>query len=141
VEDVLMALGELLPEGPPYFPEDMVTDRTERFIAAEIIREKIMLLTRQEVPYAVAVLVDTFKENEQKGILHIGASIIVEKDSQKGIIIGKGGNLLKKIGTESRLALEEFFAIHVYLELFVKVRKDWTKNAHFLKELGYGEKS
>lgn len=131
---------KLLPEGPRYFPEDMMTDRSERFIAAEIIRGKITLLTRQEIPYATAVVVDYFKEENRKNLLRIGATIHVEKDSQKGIMIGKKGATLKKIGTEARLSLEEFFAARVFLELFVHVRKDWTKDPKMLMEFGYGEK-
>jgi len=138
---LLDEVWKLLPEGPQYFPEDMMTDRSERFIAAEIIREKAILLTRQEIPYAMAVVVDAFKEIEKNNLLRIQASIIVEKDSQKGILIGRKGTMLKRIGTEARLSLEKFFALRVYLELFVKVRKDWTNDARALKELGYGKKS
>jgi len=141
VNILLDEVWKLLPEGPQYFPEDMVTDRTERFIAAEIIREKVILLTRQEIPYAMAVVVDAFKEIEKNNLLRIQASIIVEKDSQKGILIGRKGTMLKRIGTEARLSLEKFFASRVYLEMFVKVRKDWTNDARALKELGYGKKS
>jgi GTP-binding protein Era len=130
-----------LPEGPRYFPEDVLTDRSERFIAAEIIREKIILHVRQEIPYAMAVVVDSFKEAEGKNLLRLQASILVEKDSHKGILIGRKGAMLKQIGTEARLSLEKFFAVRVFLELFVKVRKDWTKDARALKEFGYGEKS
>ena len=138
---LLDEVWKLLPEGPQYFPEDMMTDRTERFIAAEIIREKAILLTRQEIPYAMAVVVDSFKEIERSNLLRIHVSLIVEKDSQKGILIGRKGTMLKRIGTEARLSLEKFFASRVYLELFVKVRKDWTNDARALKELGYGKKS
>ena len=136
VNILLDEVWKLLPEGPQYFPEDMVTDRTERFIAAEIIREKVILLTRQEIPYAMAVVVDSFKEIERSNLLRIQVSIMVEKDSQKGILIGRKGTMLKRIGTEARLSLEKFFASRVYLELFVKVRKGWTNDARALKELG-----
>ena len=138
---LLDEVWKLLPEGPQYFPKDMMTDRSERFIAAEIIREKAILLTRQEIPYAMAVVVDSFKEIERSNLLRIHVSLIVEKDSQKGILIGRKGNMLKRIGTEARLSLEKFFASRVYLELFVKVRKDWTNDDRALKELGYGKKS
>ena len=138
---LLDEVWKLLPEGPQYFPEDMMTDRTERFIAAEIIREKAILLTRQEIPYAMAVVVDSFKEIERSNLLRIQVSLMVEKDSQKGILIGRKGTMLKRIGTEARLSLEKFFASRVYLELFVKVRKGWTNDARALKELGYGKKS
>ena len=141
IDILLDEVWKLLPEGPQYFPEDMMTDRTERFIAAEIIREKAILLTRQEIPYAMAVVVDSFKEIERSNLLRIHVSLIVEKDSQKGILIGRKGTMLKRIGTEARLSLEKFFALRVYLELFVKVRKDWTNDARALKELGYGKKS
>ena len=138
---LLDEVWKLLPEGPQYFPEDMMTDRSERFIAAEIIREKAILFTRQEIPYAMAVVVDSFKEIKRSNLLRIQVSLMVEKDSQKGILIGRKGTMLKRIGTEARLSLEKFFASRVYLELFVKVRKDWTNDDRALKELGYGKKS
>jgi len=128
---------QTLPEGPAYFPEDMMTDRSERFIASEIIREKIILLTRQEIPYATAVVVDAFKEDEQKQLIRIQATIHVEKDSQKGILIGKKGAKLKEIGTKARMDLEAFFASRIYLELFVRVQKDWTHDEKMLKRFGY----
>jgi GTP-binding protein Era len=133
-------LWRLLPEGPKLFPDDMITDRTERFIASEIIREKILLLTRQEIPYATAVVVEAFKEEEERNFIRIQAAIIVEKDSQKGIVIGKKGAMLKDIGRQARKDLERFFNARIYLELFVKVRKDWTRDGRLLKELGYSEK-
>ena len=126
-----------LPEGPVYFPEDTMTDASERFIAAEIIREKIILLTRQEIPYATAVVVDAFKEDEQKRLIRIQATIHVEKDSQKGILIGKKGAMLKEIGTKARMDLEQFFNARIYLELFVRVQKDWTHDEKMLKQFGY----
>jgi GTP-binding protein Era len=131
---------EVLPEGPACFPEDTMTDASERFIAAEIIREKIILLTRQEIPYATAVVVDAFKEDEQKRLLRIQATIHVEKDSQKGILIGKKGAMLKEIGTKARVDLESFFNARVYLELFVRVQKDWTHDEKMLKQFGYLQK-
>ncbi|MGA2330156.1 MAG: GTPase Era [Syntrophales bacterium] len=143
--DGLSALMEqiwkLLPEGPRYFPDDMMTDRTERFIAAEIIREKIIMLTHQEIPYATAVVVDSFKEDEDKNLLVIQATINVEKNSQKGILIGKKGSMLKEIGKRARQDMEKFFATRIYLELFVRVRKDWTHDAGMLREFGYAEKT
>jgi len=132
-------LWKLLPEGPRYFPEDMMTDRTERFIASEIIREKITLLTHQEIPYATAVVVETFKEDESKNLIRIQAAINVAKDSQKGILIGKKGSMLKEIGKRARLDMEKFFAARIYLELFVRVRKDWTHDPRMLKEFGYAD--
>jgi GTP-binding protein Era len=131
---------EVLPEGPACFPEDTMTDASERFIAAEIIREKIILLTRQEIPYATAVVVDAFKEDAQKRLLRIQATIHVEKDSQKGILIGKKGAMLKEIGTKARVDLESFFNARVYLELFVRVQKDWTHDEKMLKQFGYLQK-
>ncbi|MCX7816047.1 MAG: GTPase Era [Syntrophales bacterium] len=138
--DVLLkTIVDLLPEGPPLFPKDMVTDITERFITAEIIREKIMLFTHEEVPYSTAVTVESFKELPEKNLLTISAVITVEKDSQKAIMIGKKGEMLKKIGTEARKELENFFGTHVFLELFVRVRKKWTSDESMIRELGYKE--
>jgi GTP-binding protein Era len=133
IDEILRAL----PEGPACFPEDTMTDRPERFIAAEIVREKIILLTHQEIPYATAVIVDAFKEDEQKRLIRIQATIHVEKDSQKGILIGKKGAKLKEIGTKARMDLEQFFNAKIYLELFVRVQKNWTHDEKMLKEFGY----
>ena len=138
---VIEQIWNLLPEGPRYFPDDMMTDRTERFIAAEIIREKIIMLTHQEIPYTTAVVVDSFKEDEDKNLLVIKATINVTKDSQKGIVIGKGGSMLREIGKRARQDMEKFFATRIYLELFVRVRKDWTHDARLLKEFGYADKT
>jgi GTP-binding protein Era len=137
IEILTDEIWQLLPEGPPYFPEDIMTDRSERFIAAEIIREKITLLTHQEIPYKTAVIVDTFKEDEAKNLIRIQATITVEKDSQKGILIGKKGVMLKEIGTKARLDMEHFFAAKIFLELYVRVKKDWTHNKRLLREFGY----
>ncbi|MBN2254520.1 MAG: GTPase Era [Deltaproteobacteria bacterium] len=137
VDIVMTAIWKLLPEGPRYFPDDMYTDSSERFITAEIIREKVMLLTHQEIPYSTAVVVESFKEDERTNLIRIGAVINVEKNSQKGIIIGKRGSMLKEIGKQSRLEMERFFGTRIYLELFVKVSKDWTRNERKLKEFGY----
>ncbi len=136
---LLDELWKYLPEGPRYFPEDLMTDSSERFVAAEIVREKILLLTHKEIPYSAAVVVDAFKEDEAKNLIRISATINVEKDSQKAILIGKKGSMLKEIGTKSRLEMENFFAARIYLELFVRVRKDWTKDPRMLREFGYGE--
>ena len=133
-------IWEILPEGPKYFPDETMTDKTERFIAAEIIREKIILLAHQEIPYATAVVVDSFKEDEKKNLIRIQAIIHVAKNSQKGIIIGKKGSMLKEIGTRARLDMEKFFAKRIYLELFVRVKKDWTHDPRMLDEFGYTEK-
>ncbi|MDQ5987471.1 MAG: GTPase Era [Syntrophus sp. SKADARSKE-3] len=139
IHALIEEIRKALPEGQPFFPEEMFTDRSERFIAAETIREKIMLMTHKEVPYATAVTVDSFKEDEAKNLIRIAATITVEKESQKGIIIGKGGAMLKKIGTQARQEMEKFFAARIFLELFVRVRKDWTHNEKLLKEFGYKE--
>jgi len=138
---LLEELWKYLPEGPRYFPEDMMTDSSERFVAAEIIREKILLLAHQEIPYSAAVIVDAFKEDEAKNLIRIQATINVEKDSQKGILIGKKGSMLKEIGTRARMDMEKFFGTRIYLELFVRVRKEWTKDPKMLKEFGYSEKA
>jgi len=137
VDRLLDIIWNILPEGPQYFPDDMITDRSERFIAAEIIREKITILTHKEVPYSTAITIESFKENEATGLIRIHATVNVEKDSQKGIIIGKKGSMLKKIGSGARLEMERFFDTGVYLELFVRVRKDWTHNSRMLGEFGY----
>lgn len=137
VDRLLESLWDLLPEGPQYFPEEMFTDSSERFLAAEIIREKVMMLTHEEIPYATAVTVESFSENERKPVIHIRGTITVEKNSQKGIIIGKKGSMLKEIGTQSRVEMEQFFGTKIFLELFVRVRKDWTRDERMLNELGY----
>ena len=137
VERLEQVIAGYLPEGPQLFPEDMITDVSERFIAAEIVREKVTLLTHEEIPYSTAVVVDLFKEDETKNLIRIQAVIQVEKDSQKGIIIGKKGAKLKEIGRQARLEMERFFAARVYLELFVRARKDWTQSDAMLQELGY----
>jgi len=141
VQGLVAELWNLLPEGPQYFPEEVMTDRSERFIAAEIVREKITLLTHKEIPYATAVVVDAFKEDEQKNMIRIAATIHVAKDSQKGIIIGKKGAMLKQIGTKARMEMEKFFAAKVFLELFVRVQKDWTNDPRMLQEFGYKDKA
>jgi GTP-binding protein Era len=129
------AIVTLLPSGPPYYPEEAVTDQTERFMAQEIIREKIFLLTHQEIPYSCAVVVEEFKEREE-GLVVIKAAINVEKESQKGILIGKGGKKLKEIGSQARMDLEPLLDARVYLELYVRVQKDWTKKDYALREFG-----
>lgn len=137
VEYLVELVRKALPEGPVYFPDDILTDVPERFIAAEIIREKVFRLTRDEIPYATAVEVDSFKEREDGGLVSIAATITVERDSQKGIIIGKKGAMLKKIGSASRVEIEKLLNTKVFLELFVRVRKDWSEDERMLKELGY----
>lgn len=130
-------LSGLLPEGPKYFPDDQLTDSTERSIAAAIIMEKVFLNTSKEIPYSVAVTIDKFEEKKSKGVAAITATINVERDSQKGIIIGKAGSMLKRIGTSARLDIEKMLGVKVFLELNVSVRRDWTKKPGDLKEFGY----
>jgi len=137
VDALVSLLLKALPEGPPYFPDDAVTDMPEKFIAAEMIREKVFRTLQKEVPYSVAVLVDTFKETPRKKLISLRATIYVERDSQKGIIIGEGGRMLKEIGTRARKDMEKLFGQRVYLELFVSVKKNWTKDGRRLKEFGY----
>jgi len=136
LKELLTSLKEILPEGPRLFPDDIATDATERFIAGEFIREQILHLTKQEVPYASAVTIDAFKEDEKKNLIRISATISVEKESQKAIMIGKKGALLKKIGTQARLSMENLFGAKVFLELFVRVKKDWTSSDRMLREFG-----
>lgn len=124
-----------LPEGEPIFPEDHVTDQPSRFIAAEMIREKLLDATEQEVPHSVAVFVEKWEETPK--IIRVTATIFVEKEGQKAIVIGQGGAMIKKIGTEARLELEKFFEQKFYLELFVKVRPNWRENIEFLNELDW----
>jgi GTP-binding protein Era len=125
-----------LPEGPRYYAGDQITDQTERQITAELIREQVLRFTRQEVPHAVAVVVEDFKERSET-LTYIGANIFVERDSQKGIIIGKRGAMLQKIGPEARRQIERFLGTKVYLELWVKVSEDWRKDQARLRRLGY----
>jgi len=137
IDTLMDTLWGLLSEGPKYFPDDMITDSSERFLAAETIREKIMVLTHQEIPYSTAVIIDSFKEDERRGIIKMQATISVEKKSQKGIIIGRRGAMLKQIGTRARLDMERFFGTRIFLELFVKVSRDWTRDSQMLEEFGY----
>jgi len=136
IDDVINAVKEILPEGPQYYPDDILTDATERFIASEFIREKITLLTKQEIPYSTAVEIELFKEDEEKNIIRISATINVEKESQKAIMIGKKGAMLKNVGTQARLDMERLFGAKVYLELFVRVKKEWTTSDKMLQEFG-----
>ena len=135
VDMLLKRIQELLPESPAYFDKDQLTDKPARFFVSEIIREKILLYYDKEIPYSVEVRVERFKETEKN--IHINAIIYVERDSQKGIIIGHQGVALKKVSTEARKALEKFFDKPVYLETFVKVDKDWRSNQHELDTFGY----
>jgi GTP-binding protein Era len=124
---------ERLPEAPPSFPADQFTDQPERFLAAEIVREKAILATRDEVPHSLAVLVDTF--DERKDLIHIRATIYVEREGQKGILIGKDGTTAKKIGTQARKEIESVLGAHVFLELTVRVQPNWRQNPHLVRQL------
>ncbi len=132
---VLKRIKELLPDSPPFFDKDALTDRPARFFVTEIIREKILTNYDREIPYSVEIVVEQFKEDES--LIRINAVIFVERDSQKGIIIGQQGKMLKKIGTEARKDIEAFFEKKVFLELFVKVEKDWRNKENKLKSFGY----
>lgn len=150
VPDLLARIQGHLPEGPALYPEDYWTDRTERFLASEVIREKIFHLTEQEIPYASLVQIEKFDESKRephtddkgrahKGIVHIGAVVVVERQQQKGIIIGKKGAMIKKIGTLSRKELEGILGCKVHLELFVKVEANWSKTPKGLRRVGFGD--
>ena len=135
VDTVLNRIKELLPDSPPYFDKDQWTDKPARFFVTEIMREKILLYYDKEIPYSVEVAVERFKESDAN--IEIDAVIYVERDSQKGIIIGRGGRVLKKVATEARLSLERFFNKKVYLKTFVKVDKDWRSSDKSLRNFGY----
>lgn len=134
-EYILPKLISLLPENPPYYDKDQFTDKSERFFVNETVREKILLNYEKEIPYSVEVVTELFKEKE--GIIFIDSIIYVERETQKGILIGHKGEAIKKVGTEARLDLEKFFAKKIHLNLFVKVKKDWRKNEKDLKNFGY----
>jgi len=135
IDIVLKHLIELIPQSPPYFPKDQLTDKPERFFVNEILREKILLYYNKEIPYSVEVVTEDFKEEDK--IIKIKSVIFVERDSQKGIIIGHKGSALKKIGTKARQGLEIFFGKKIYIELQVKVSKNWRSNSKVLKKFGY----
>jgi GTP-binding protein Era len=134
---VLEKIIELLPESPPYYPKDQLTDKSERFFVNEAIREKILLNFKKEIPYAVEIETESFEEEEN--IIRIRSVIMVERDTQKGILIGHKGLALKRIGSEARIDLEKFFEKKIFLELYVKVNKDWRSNERQLKRFGYKE--
>ena len=137
VEDLLQVMEGMLPEGPPFYGDDMLTDSAERFIVAEMIREKVFRLTGEEIPYATAVTVDVFTETRKGKMVRITATIHVERDSQKGMVIGRGGKKLKQIGLAAREDIEKLLGIKVYLELFVRVQKNWTRDTRALRKFGY----
>ncbi len=136
--DILInEIMKVLPEAPPYYPEDMITDQTERFCVSEIIREKVIQQCYQEIPYSAAVTLEAFKEHPEKNLVVIKATIHVERDSQKKILIGKGGQKLKKIGEASRKEVEVLLGVRVFLELWVTVERNWTQDPQALNRLGY----
>ena len=135
VDKILYILKNFLPDNPPYYPQDELTNRSMRFFASEIIREKILLNYNKEIPYSVEVVIDEYKE--EKDINRISSVIYVERESQKNIIIGKGGKMIKKVGIQSRRDIEEFTGKHAFLKLFVKVKENWRNNTKDLKYFGY----
>jgi len=137
VGPLLEEIAKILPEGPMYYPADQVTDHPERFIISEMIREKVLQKTRDEVPHSIAVAIDQIKTRENGNMVDVHATILIERDSQKGIIIGKRGALLKEIGSEARTDIEMLLGTKVYLNLWVKVQKDWRNKAGQLRELGF----
>lgn len=140
VENLLQSIEKYLPEGPQYYPSDQVTDHPERFIISELIREKVLHLTREEIPHSIAVVIEKIRRDEEnENLIHVHATIMVERDSQKGIVIGKRGALLKEIGTLARKDIEMLLGSKVYLELWVKVQKDWRNKSAYLRDFGYRE--
>lgn len=140
VDNLLAKISERLPEGPQYYPADQITDHPERFIISELIREKALHLTREEIPHSIAVVIEKIApDSENKDMIRIQATIMVERDSQKGIVIGKKGALLKQIGTRARQDIENLLGSKVYLELWVKVQKDWRNKAMHLRDFGFRE--
>lgn len=137
IDTLMDILVSKLPEGPQYFPEDMITDQPEKFIVSEIIREKILRFMEDEIPHGTAVEIMIMKENEKSTLININATIYCEKDSHKAMIIGKKGAMIKKIGESARIEIEKFLGSKVYLELWVKVKKDWRDSPSTLKTLGY----
>jgi len=137
VPRMLKTLESYLPEGPRYYPEDQLTDQPERFIVAEMVREKVMRRIGEEIPYGVAVQVESFQEKPEQNLVVIQATIHVERDSHKKIIIGKGGQMIRTLGQDARKEIERFLGTRVFLELFVRVDKDWSQSERMLRELGY----
>jgi len=139
VENLLTTIKKYLPEGPQYYPDDQVTDHPERFIISELIREKVLHLTHEEIPHSIAVVIDKIERENGKDLIHVLATIIVERDSQKGIVIGKKGALLKEVGKRARLDIEHLLGSKVFLELWVKVQKDWRNKITQLRDYGFRE--
>lgn len=136
VTTLLEQIGKYLPEGPQYYPEDQVTDHPEQFVCAELIREKILQMTREEVPHSIAVTIEDMKVQDN-GVVYISAVIFVERDSQKGIIIGKQGAMLKEVGKRARTDIQNLLGSRIYMDLWVKVKKDWRNQERVLRDLGF----
>jgi GTP-binding protein Era len=136
IDVLLNQIKKLLPEGPKYYPDGMISDHPESFIIAEIVREKIMILTEEEIPHSVAVIIDKISK-KSTSIVEVHISIIVERDSQKGILIGAGGKMIKKIGTLARRDIEHMLGSQIMLKLFVRVEANWRNNQRYLREFGY----
>ena len=139
VDELTQLLKERLPEGPKYFPDDIFTDQPEIFYVSELIREKVFNLTRKEIPYKVAVVVSGWSEDTERNLIRVNAEIYVERKSHKGILIGKGGGMLKRIGSEARVDIERILGVKLFLELWVKVKENWTQKDILIKEFGYGD--
>lgn len=139
VTTLLEQIKSYLPQGPQYYPQDQVTDHPEHFIVSELIREKALQLTREEIPHSIAVVIDVMKKRENGNIIDVNATIIIERASQKGIIIGKQGSMLKEIGKRARMDIEALLGSKVYLELWVKVQKDWRNRLSQLRDFGFRE--
>ena len=137
VDDLITTMEKILPAGPPFFPEDTLTDMSERFIVAELVREQVFRMTGEEIPYATAVTIDTFKEKKGGRLVSIEATIHLERSSQKGIVIGKNGAKLKQIGTRSREQIEQLLGTKVFLKLFVRIQKNWRKDTKAIRRFGY----
>ncbi|WP_336864746.1 GTPase Era [Peribacillus frigoritolerans] len=139
VDTLLEQIKEHLPEGPQFYPADQVTDHPERFIISELVREKVLHLTREEIPHSVAVVIDSIKKMDNSETINVMATIVVERDSQKGIVIGKQGKMLKEVGSRARVDIENLLGSKVFLELWVKVQKDWRNKASQLRDYGFNE--
>ncbi|MGD6818143.1 GTPase Era [Metabacillus sp. 84] len=139
VETLLQQIQSYLPEGPQYYPADQVTDHPERFIISELVREKVLHLTREEIPHSVAVVIDAIERREENASVYVAATVVVERDSQKGIVIGKQGKMLKEVGQRARVDIEALLGSKVFLELWVKVQKDWRNKMNQLRDYGFRE--
>jgi GTP-binding protein Era len=138
IDDLVNTVKNYLPQGPKYFPDDMITDQPERFLVAELIREKIFNLMRQEIPYKTAVVIEDFQDVPERNLVRISALIYVERNNHKGMIVGEKGQMLKEIGSLARIDIERILGAKVYLELWVKVKEMWTQRKELVREFGYG---